>query len=81
MYVCNVMYAVCLCQLSITDKIFLKAGTSSICLDTYLLLRICIAYNSLNSQSVIVGRSHVGNKRLQVIMGNERENGPCGHLL
>ena len=24
----------------------------------------------------VVGRSHVGNKKLQVIMGNERENGP-----
>ena len=27
------------------------------------------------------GRSHVGNRSLQVVMGNERENGPRGHLL
>ena len=27
------------------------------------------------------GRSHVGNRSLQVVMGNERENGPHGHLL
>ena len=26
-------------------------------------------------------RSHVGNRSLQVIMGNEQENGPRGHLL
>ena len=26
------------------------------------------------------GRSHVGNRSLQVVMGNERENGPRGHL-
>ena len=27
------------------------------------------------------GRSHVGNRSLQVVMGTERENGPRGHLL
>ena len=27
------------------------------------------------------GRSHVGNRSLQDVMGNERENGPRGHLL
>ena len=27
------------------------------------------------------GRSHVGNRSLQVVMGNEQENGPRGHLL
>ena len=31
--------------------------------------------------SAIVGGSHVGNSSLQVSMGNERENGPSGHLL
>ena len=32
--------------------------------------------------SVIVGRSHVGNRSLRVIMGNVRENEPrAGHLL
>ena len=31
--------------------------------------------------SVIVGRSHVANRSLQVIMRNERKNAPRGHLL